>query len=289
MRARKVPQEALAGLRDADWVDRSRRPYVRDGVAWVPVREGYPADGDLPERALYTGRGYHLIGEIAVLHGPAPTEAELAAIIAHCRPRGVIRVAGLAGEKRIPKIEVLSGTVGETVHREQGYTFHLNPAVVMFAQGNRTEKVRMAALVRPGERVADMFAGIGYFTVPAACSGAEVHAMELNRAAFEYLERNSIENHVEGRVRAEHGDCRNLLAGYYDRVIMGHFDAPGFLPAALAHVRRGSVLHVHSIGPAETEIRRHLQDAGRAGTITVHRVKKYAPRAWHMVQDVTIS
>jgi tRNA wybutosine-synthesizing protein 2 len=289
MRARKVPREALAGLRDADWVDRSRRPYVRDGVAWVPVRDGYPADDDLPERVLYAGRGYHLIGDIAVLHGPAPTEADLAAIIEHCRPRGVMRVAALAGEKRVPEAEVLYGTVGETVHREQGYAFHLNPATVMFSQGNRDEKVRMATLAQPGERVADMFAGIGYFTIPAACSGATVHAMELNRAAFEYLKRNIIENHVEDRVRAQLGDCRDLLSGCYDRVIMGHFDAPDFLPAALTHVRTGSVLHVHSIGPAETEIRRHLRDAGLSGTIAVHRVKKYAPRAWHMVQDVTIS
>ncbi|WP_243669803.1 hypothetical protein [Methanoculleus chikugoensis] len=86
MRARKVPAAALADIADAEWVDTSRRPYVEGGIAWVPVREGYSADEDLPEREAYRGRGYHLIGDVAVVHGDAPTEEELAAIVEHCRP-----------------------------------------------------------------------------------------------------------------------------------------------------------------------------------------------------------
>ncbi|WP_292395978.1 class I SAM-dependent methyltransferase [Methanoculleus sp. UBA303] len=289
MRARKVPAGALVGLLDAEWVDRTRRPYVRDGTAWVPVREGYAADTDLPEREGYRGRGYHLVGDIAVLHGDEPSEEELTAIVGHCRPRGVVRVKGFSGAMRVPDVEVLYGTAGEVRHREQGYTFILDPCRVMFAQGNRTEKARIASLVRPGERVADMFAGIGYFSIPAACSGARVHAMEINPTAFEYLQRNIMANHVADRVTAEVGDCRRLLAGVYDRVLMGHFDAPAMLAEVLAHVRSGSVLHVHSIGEQTCAIREAVADAGFSAAITARRVKKYGPHAWHMVQDVTIS
>ncbi|MDV2482430.1 SAM-dependent methyltransferase [Methanoculleus sp. Wushi-C6] len=289
MRARKVPAAGLADTLGAGWVDRTRRPYVRDGTAWVPVREGYPADADLPEREVYRGRGYHLIGDIAVLHGDAPTEEELAAILRHCRPRSIVRIRGYTGEMRIPDAEVLYGTAGEVRHREQGYTFILDPTRVMFAQGNRTEKARIAALIRPGERVADMFAGIGYFSIPAAASGARVHAMEINPTSFEYLRRNIMANHVADRVTAEVGDCRDLLAGVYDRVLMGHFDAPSMLDDALAHVRAGSVLHVHSIGDATDAIRERAAEAGFRAAIASRRVKKYGPHAWHMVQDVTIS
>ncbi len=289
MRARKVPAAALTNLLDSEWVDRTRRPYVRDGTAWVPVREGYPADADLPERETYRGRGYHLVGDIAVLHGGAPSEEEVAGIIRHCRPRGVIRVKDFLGAMRVPDVEVLYGTAGEVRHREQGYTFILDPTRVMFAKGNRTEKARIAALVRPGERVADMFAGIGYFSIPAASSGARVHAMEINPIAFEYLKRNIMANHVADRVTAQVGDSRTLLAGVYDRVLMGHFDAPSMLADALAHVQSGSVLHVHSIGDAVCEIREQAAEAGFAAAITSRRVKKYGPHAWHMVQDVTVS
>ncbi|BBL68252.1 class I SAM-dependent methyltransferase [Methanoculleus chikugoensis] len=289
MRARKVPAAALADIADAEWVDTSRRPYVEGGIAWVPVREGYSADEDLPEREAYRGRGYHLIGDVAVVHGDAPTEEELAAIVEHCRPRGVVWVKGFSSEMRIPDVEILYGTAGEVRHREQGCTFFLDPTRVMFAQGNRNEKARIAALVRPGERIADMFAGIGYFTIPAAMSGARVHAMEINPIAFEYLQRNIMANHVRGRAAGELGDCRELLSGVYDRVLMGHFDAPSMLADALVHVREGSVLHVHSIGDVSETIRERVGEAGFSAAVTSRRVKKYGPHAWHMVQDVTIS
>ncbi|MDN7013462.1 SAM-dependent methyltransferase [Methanoculleus sp. FWC-SCC3] len=289
MRARKVPAAALADIADAEWVDPSRRPYVEGGVAWVPVREGYFADTDLPERETYRGRGYHLLGDVAVVHGDAPTKEELTAIVEHCRPRGVVQVKGFLSEMRIPDIEVLYGTAGEVRHREQGYTFFLDPTKVMFSQGNRNEKARIASLVRPGERVADMFAGIGYFTIPAAMSGARVHAMEINPIAFEYLQRNIMANRVRGRVTGELGDCRELLSGVYDRILMGHFDAPSMLGDVLAHVREGSVLHIHSIGDVNETIRERVDEAGFSAAVTSRRVKKYGPHAWHMVQDVTIS
>ncbi|PKL55630.1 MAG: SAM-dependent methyltransferase [Methanomicrobiales archaeon HGW-Methanomicrobiales-6] len=289
MRARKVPAAALADIADAEWVDTSRRPYVEGGTAWVPVREGYFADADLPEREIYRGRGYHLVGDVAVVRGDAPTDEELAAIVEHCRPRGVVRVKGFSSEMRIPQVEILYGTAGEVRHREQGCTFFLDPTRVMFAKGNRDEKARIAALVRPGERIADMFAGIGYFTIPAAMSGARVHAMEINPIAFEYLKRNIMANHVADRATPELGDCRDLLAGVYDRVLMGHFDAPSMLADALAHVREGSVLHVHSIGDVSETIKKEVAGAGFSVAVASRRVKKYGPHAWHMVQDVTIS
>jgi len=289
MRARKVPAAALADIADEEWVDTSRRPYIEGGVAWVPVREGYSADTDLPERETYRGRGYHLIGDVAVLHGDAPTEEELRAIVEHCRPRGVVRVKGFLSEMRVPETEILYGSAGEVRHREQGCTFFLDPTKVMFSQGNRDEKARIAALVRPGERIADMFAGIGYFTIPAAMSGGRVHAMEINPIAFEYLQRNIMANHVADRASGELGDCRELLSGVYDRVLMGHFDAPSMLADALAHVRAGSVLHVHSIGDVSETIRERVGEAGFSAAVTSRRVKKYGPYAWHMVQDVTIS
>jgi len=103
-----------------------RRPYVRDGTAWIPVREGYRADVVLPERKTYRGRGYHLVGDVALLRGDAPTEEEIAAIVHHCHPRGVIWVKGYAGKMRIPNTELLYGTAGEVRHREEGYTFILD-------------------------------------------------------------------------------------------------------------------------------------------------------------------
>jgi tRNA wybutosine-synthesizing protein 2 len=188
---------------------------------------------------------------------------------------------------RIPDGELLIGSAGETCHREQGITYYLDPLRVMFAQGNREEKVRMQRLTVLGQRVADMFAGIGYFSIPIAMRGASVHAMEINPAACTYLERNIRVNGVEPRVSVSCGDCRTLLSGLYDRVVMGHFEASGFLSVALSHVQPGSRLHVHSAGTAPPEIRSTIIDAGFRAVIEPRKVKKYRPGAWHWVQDVT--
>jgi tRNA wybutosine-synthesizing protein 2 len=292
MRARRIPREDLTRIADADWVDRSRGTFVEGSDAWVPVLPGEPYDREICERSPYAGRGYYMVGDIAVLHGEKPAPLEIDEINRFRHPRGIVWVEELLDLTRTPKTELLSGTAGEVCHKESGYRYILDPQKVMFSMGNREEKMRIAALIRDGsgkERVADMFAGIGYFTVPLAGAGARVHAMEINPVAFAYLERNIRKNGLSGRVDAALGDCRGLLAGTYDRIVMGHFDAITLLPAALGHTRAGSTIHVHSIGPVVDRIRTCAKGAGFSATIRVHKVKKYRPHAWHVVQDVTLA
>ncbi|MCK9630340.1 MAG: SAM-dependent methyltransferase [Methanoregula sp.] len=292
MRARKIVREQLITVSSEDWVDHSRGVFVDGDVAWVPVKPHEPCDAEVRKRSPYTGKGYYMVGDVAVIHGNKPSGAALDAIIGFRHPRGIVWIESLHGVTRTPHTEILWGTAGEVRHKESGYTYHLDPQKVMFSMGNRNEKMRIADLIRTGtgnERVADMFAGIGYFTIPMAGAGAHVHAMEINPVAFGYLEQNIRENGFTDWVTATPGDCRVSLTDIYDRIVMGHFDAVTMVADALRHVRTGSILHVHSIGPAEDRIREQIESAGFSGTIQVHRVKKYRPHAWHVVQDVTIT
>jgi tRNA wybutosine-synthesizing protein 2 len=232
-----------------------------------------------------------MIGDVAVIRGKKPCREEVDEIVGFRHPRGVLWIESLHGATRIPRTHILWGDAGEVEHHENGHIYFLDPGKVMFAQGNRNEKMRIAHLVRmstTAERVADMFAGIGYFTIPIAGSGARVHAMEINPVAFEYLTRNICENGLAGRVNGSLGDCRDLLNGTYDRIVMGHFNAISMLPSALLHVHEGSIIHLHSIGPVESQIKELVEGAGFSASINVHKVKKYRPHAWHMVQDVII-
>jgi tRNA wybutosine-synthesizing protein 2 len=292
MRVKAVPKEKLRDIASEDWVDHTRSSYADGNIAWVPVRDDKPCERELPQRMRYRGKGFFMLGDIAVIHGKKPAPAEVEEIVSFRHPRGVLWIESLRDVTRTPGTEILWGDAGEVHHRENGYTYVLDPTKVMFAQGNRTEKMRMAQLVRlrpAAERVADMFAGIGYFTIPMAGSGAFVHAMEINLIAYEYLERNIRENDLSGQVDTSPGDCRNLLTGIYDRIVMGHFDALSVLPLVLSHVREGSVIHLHSIGSVEDKIREETERAGFSATIHVHNVKKYRPHVWHVVQDVTIA
>ncbi len=289
MNTRIIPLEELESVQNLDWVDNCHRPYISGQKAYVPVREGYPFECSIPPSKPYRGRGYQMIGPIAGVHGEKPTQEEVAELVRWQRPRGVIWLKSFQGVTRTPHTELLAGSCGEVVHRENAISFRLDPSRVMFAQGNREEKARMQRIIAKGERVADMYAGIGYFSIPAALAGARVHAMEINPVAFSYLEENIAGNGVESRVFPECGDCKRLLCGRYDRFIMGHFGSAAMLPAALEHALPGSVLHVHSAGKDAPDITDRISEAGFGSSIQCRRVKKTGPGQWHHVQDVTLS
>ncbi|MDV0441685.1 SAM-dependent methyltransferase [Methanorbis furvi] len=289
MKVRRILKSSLPNLsRTETWRDNSRSIYCDGEYAYVPVLDGWPYDLEIPERAPYKGPGYQRLGDTLLLHGASPTDDELNDLIAWEQPACILHLQEHAGVMRLPKAVVLYGKPHDVTFSEAGIFYTLNPAEIMFSQGNRREKMRLRSLVRSGEKVADMFAGIGYFTLTAAFKGAEVHAMEINRVSFVYLIKNIHDNYVSKNVRAQCGDCRDLLSGTYDRILMGHFDAVDFLPHALAHAGPGTILHVHGVGDRSAEVAAAVEGAGFRYSLSEHKVKKYASRTWHCVWDVEL-
>lgn len=289
MRVRRILKSRLTNLWTEPWVDSDRRVYCEGDTAFVPVRDGYSFDLDLPDRRPYTGPGYQRLGDTLLLHGDAPTTGELTDLIIWEQPACILQLNRHAGVLRLPEVTVLHGVPHDVTFCEAGIIYTLNPGKIMFSQGNLGEKQRIRSLVRSGERVADMFAGIGYFTLSAALAGADVHAMELNPESYGYLQKNAAANHVTGRVHAECGDCRILMSGIYDRILMGHFDAPDFLNTALAHAALGTTLHVHGVGDRADEIRAAVEGAGFRYSLSEHTVKKYASHTRHCVWDILLT
>ena len=138
----------------------------------------------------------------------------------------VLADEGVVGRHREPRTRRLAGEGDpETIHVEAGTRYALDPTKVMFSPGNKAERIRMGEVVEPGERVFDMFAGIGYFTLPMARAGAHVTAAEINPTAFRYLLENAALNDVTDRIEAYRADCRDVADGVAaDRVVMGYYD-----------------------------------------------------------------
>ncbi|HYA57112.1 MAG TPA: class I SAM-dependent methyltransferase family protein [Thermoplasmata archaeon] len=216
----------------------------------------------------------------------------------------LVRTGPIAGEYRSPQVEVIAGGPTETEVVEHGVRWRFDAARLMFAAGNRTERRRIGVLVRPGETMVDLFAGIGYFAIPAARSGpsTRVRAVEKNPVAFGYLTENLRLNGVADRVEAILGDNREvpLPTGVADRVVLG------FLPSAIPWVERavglvraeGGWLHVHTTADARSA----RKDAARAVEQAVTRagarslepaaareVKPYGPGRTHVVVDVRVA
>ncbi len=215
------------------------------------------------------------------------------------RVKAVLRDLGIEGRFREPRVDLLYGDSTETLHRENGVLFHMDPALVMFSSGNIDERKRMAGAGSPEETVVDMFAGIGYFIMPMAVhSNVRGIAFELNPASYAFLERNVEANGVAGNIEPVLGDCMDAPEGIADRVIMGYFDdTDKFLEKAMRIVSPdGGMIHAHSVCPEELLSSRPEREAvvaaastGRSiSSIEIHRVKSYAPGVEHIVLDIVV-
>lgn len=118
-------------------------------------------------------------------------------------------------------------------------------------RGTVEERTRMAETRCDDETIVDMFAGIGYFSIPLAVyqKPRKVIACELNPIAHSFLVENIGLNKVGHAVDPILGDNRQLEGdSFADRVIMGYVKTTHeFLPAALRLVKDRGMIHYHDV------------------------------------------
>jgi tRNA G37 N-methylase Trm5 len=200
-------------------------------------------------------------------------------------------------------------TDGWTVQRESGIFYGLDVTRSMFSSGNGTEKARVASFHCASEVVVDLYAGIGYFTLPFLVHAAakHLHACEWDEDALVALRHNLAANGVADRCTVHPGDnaaAAIALAGVAHRVNLGLIpSSEAGWPVAIAVLRpEGGMLHVHANVGSSTEeeeawkarlverLEALAADAGRSGwrarALHLEVVKSYAPRLNHVVADV---
>lgn len=227
-----------------------------------------------------------------------PCEAEVgeALLELHGGADTVLAREGISGEHREPSVRVVAGAGDtETVHTEHGTEYAMDLAQVMFSPGNKAERARMGDIVDENERVFDMFAGIGYFTLPMARTEAHVTAVEKNPVAFQYLLENAVLNDIEDRIDAYRADCREIETEA-DRVVMGYYDSHQYVAHALTALVDGGALHMHEATPeAElwdrpvSRLREATTNRGREIEILdKRRVKSHSEGVTHIVIDAEV-
>ncbi len=213
------------------------------------------------------------------------------------------RTAAIRGPYRQPAVELIAGSPEtETSFRENKVTFHIDPMKVMFSLGNKDERLRMSKL-GSGEFVIDMFAGIGYFSLPIAVHAGPkiVHAIEWNPDAFHYLKQNIEANKVSDWVEPHFGDAGilapNISQGQADRVIMGLIQGTSqYLKQGISCLRPGGIIHIHEIGPrgnVNRELLANLEKITSSMNLQVksqntRTIKTYNPQYNHFVVDAEI-
>jgi tRNA wybutosine-synthesizing protein 2 len=252
-------------------------------------------------------------------------DAAALAAASNCADRGAQciekAVKGETAPSAVPPLREASATLSAadaralgrshtfTTHVENGVRYSFDAQRVMFCSGNTTERMHFGTMVRaPQELVVDMFAGIGYFTVPLAKNGGvrSIVAIEKNPESVKFLCFNAAQNRVAAKITVLCGDNRSAgdeVVGQCDRVLMGYIpDCREFIPRATAFLRRHpssavphgiihyhfladkaagySVAHGHFIAALGDDAIEHFHIRA------VRVVKSYSPKRWHCVADV---
>ncbi|KAF7651119.1 hypothetical protein LDENG_00115950 [Lucifuga dentata] len=152
---------------------------------------------------------------------------------------------------RSPVVTMLLGDHSWVRHVDNGIRYEFDVTKCMFSAGNITEKLRVSAFDCRDETVVDLYAGIGYFTLPylVHAGARHVHACEWNPDAVEALQKNLEANRVSNRCTIHQGDNRQLqLCDLADRVNLGLIPSSedGWHVACRLLKRTiGGILHIH--------------------------------------------
>ncbi len=230
--------------------------------------KGYVPDDELHRLS----GGFDTLGSIAIVKLPTEWSAESKRRAGELLMLKVPRIKSVwnqtspvRGEYRVRGLEHIAGdTSTVTEYREAGVRMFVDVASAYFSPRLSTERLRVADNVKNGERIFNMFSGVGSFSLVIAKKAGQVTILssEINPVAFKLMVRNVELNRMQNRVFPVLGDCRDQVEGNegtFDRVIMslpsGSWE---FLPYAIRACKPGAMVHYYS--SVRSEERRFVED-----------------------------
>ncbi len=264
----------------------------------------------------YNFNGYlDIIGDIAIVNVPIELEGKKkviaeAVMAVNRNIRTVLNQASpVSGEYRLRSLEWLSGErKTETVYKEYGCSFRVDLSKVYFSPRLSYERMRIARLVREGEIVVNMFAGVGCFSIVIGKNSKvdKVHSIDINPNAVELMKENIALNKFKGRLEANVGDAKEVIEerfpGISHRVLMPLPEkAYQYLDTAcLALKPEGGFIHYYdfvyarrtenAIGSVAGKVRKRLTSLGRPFEVVFSRVvRTIGPNWYQVVLDLSIA
>ena len=261
----------------------------------------------LGEKARLIKRGFDVIGHVAIMESSDEGhEEEIArAILAlNTNVRSVYLKEGIhEGEYRIQQVRHIAGEDEPfTVHKENGYRLYLDVRETYFSPRVSGERLRIAHLVRAGERVLVLFSGIAPYGIclNKHSPAQEIVCVELNEQAHRYALMN-VEKNKATNIRCIQADAREACHTFrdsgevFDRIIMPlPRNAHDYLPDVLPIVRSGGVVHLYHFAREdliEESVTQTVREqlGKRAYTIEhIERVGQYAPGKFRICADIRV-
>lgn len=240
---------------------------------------------------------YKKIGDILILDNNSSQE-DYESLSKKHNVKTIMKIDHIEGTKREPVFKILYGNDTQTINKENGCLFKLDLAKVMWSKGNNNERLRIAKLVEDDETVLDMFAGIGYFSIPIGVhSNAEkIISIEINPNSYKFLCENVKLNKLDNIIPVL-GDCMVETPKFKaDRIVMGYVKTTHhYLNVAINSLNKGGIIHYHETVPEKLidirPIERIKNESGNRDVelLNLTKIKKYSPGVWHVVVDARIN
>jgi len=318
-------------LKKEEIYDGKRRPQRVKNYILFPVTDPKKAqtlgfeviDIDLPmrpERQIYKNlesflkekftneelshlRRYDIIGDIAVIQIPPEIEHREKEIVEGLRRvhpflKVVAKKGFHTGAFRIRRYSIIWGEKRlTTIHKENGVKIKVNLSRVFFNPRMKGERYRLAQMVRNGEKIFLMFAGIlPYALVIARYKNVDITAVELNEEAvklgLENLKLNK--GKLKGRIHLIKGDVFEVgpKLETFERVISPTPKGVDALRLALEKAEKWvhyyDFVHENEIRKFKEKICRECRELGKKCEIKVRKVSDYKPHVFKVCADIKL-
>lgn len=272
----------------------------------VPHNFSELLEGELTPKEIEDLRtSFDTIGDIVILEIPDNLQDKKfiigdAALKFTKRKSIYMKKSAIKGTTRVRDLEFLAGIDDSvTIHKEHGSRLKLDVREVYFSPRLATERKRVMESVKDGEKILDMFCGIGPFPIVIAKNkDVEITAVDINESAIKYLDENIKLNKLMGSIQTYCGDVREVSKAFnskFDRIIM---NLPGlaytFLDVAVDLIEDNGIINYYEFSDSYEQGQKRVKDAAnevgkKAEIINCRKVKSTSPGEWHIAIDAKIS
>jgi len=214
--------------------------YIRkdEDHVYIPVVSDYESDSVITmrvepreQKVMPTGHAgsFDLVGHIAIIHERRGIDTDgVVSFILRSKPniRTVYLDKGIQGPMRLRDLTILHGEDNPvTTYRENNITMKVDVKKAYFSPRLSTERMLLAKGVRDGEKIYDMFCGIGPITLNIGkIKDCEIFACDMNPDAIELMVDNIGSNKLVSSVFVNENDSYALLEEMesMDRIIMNN-------------------------------------------------------------------
>ena len=258
---------------------------------------------------------FDIVGDIAIIKllNDNITNAETVAnqiMAVHKNVKTVFaQTSPIQGDFRVRELRLLAGeNKTNTKCKESGCLFAVDVEKCYFSPRLSHERSRIAGMVKSGETVVNMFAGVGCFSIIIAktVSQTKVYSIDVNPTAVKYMQENVRINRVYGKVFPLFGDSKDVvntrLRGTADRVLMPLPEkALEYLPSAMSALKKpGGWIHYYDfqhaarnenpIEKTRLKVAKKLDTLGISYVFASSRlVRSTGPNWWQTVLDIRVA